>query len=607
MSNSKSITIAVLAFVLTAALAFSAAYSQEEPKEDLTATDAQKKVIPPCKCNGIIQDIISSKDEAALRNLIEDAFSEHCSYENYEKFVADARTALAGGAEVNNKDYLNYAIALARIDQLSALSKDNDIEAGRLYMSVSDKYFNEAIECLDTVGTSTRSKGLAIDNNLLKFLVFKEKFQPQKSDAVFDLIASQIAKYSDDAKANKNELENIFEKLKRLGLSKYAIKLKILYASKVDPETAREVLDELRISADQYFEQNDMKAAANLYEQYMASAPAYYNKEEMGARIMEVGEKYFTAGKYREAKKYYSLYMEKYSDLPPADYCSYKLALSSYYMKDHIKTISQLEGFLEKYKTSAWFDKAFEMLARVYYENLPRDKAIESIQSIIDKYYRKDTGDYARVLMAMLYYGAKNYDSAGDALKKVEPSSSYSYTARMITDDIKEIRKNKTAPAFGTDATETYKVWDPYQSIDVKIVPTVAGSSGEKGAIAITMTEGGQQQIEVNKGAKIQFALQGLVDEDRFNEYTIDKDDQSRLPKMIKEETEKDLLSLRWSVDGGNFADDKETDVKVWQAPKDPGTYKMTVKVDDFGLVRVPNKGVKKDLAKDTVLNIVVK
>jgi tetratricopeptide (TPR) repeat protein len=605
MKNSKLITVAALVFALTAALVLSAAYSQEEPKENATATEAQKKVIPPCKCNGIIQDIVSSKDEAALRNLIEDAFSEPCAYENYEKFVADARTALAGSA-VENKDYLNYAIALARIDQLSALSKDNDIEAGRLYMSVSDKYFNEAIECLDTVGTSTRSKSLAIDNNLLRFIVFKEKFQPQKSDAVFDLIASQIAKYSDDAKANKKELENIFERMKRLGLSKYAIKLKILYASKVDPETAREVLDELKVSADQYFEQNDMKAAANLYEQYMASAPDYYNKEEMGARIMEVGEKYFTAGKYRDAKKYYSIYMEKYSDLPPADYCSYKLALSSYYMKDHIKTISQLESFLEKYKTSAWFDKAFEMLARVYYENLPRDKALENIQSIIDKYYRKDTGDYARVLMAMLYYGAKNYDSAEDVLKKIEPSSSYSYTAQMIMDDIKEIKKNKTAPAFGTDATDTYKVWDPYQGIDVKIVPTVAGSSGEKGAIPIT-TESGVQQIEVNKGAKIQFAIQGLVDEDRFNEYTVDKDDQSRLPKMIREETEKDLLSLRWSVDGGNFTDDKETDAKVWQAPKEPGTYKMTIKVDDFGLVRVPNKGTKKDLTKDTVLNIVVK
>ncbi|MBU1038351.1 MAG: hypothetical protein KJ994_04805 [Candidatus Omnitrophica bacterium] len=577
------------------------------PQEDMTATDEQKKTLPPCKFDGIIQDINAATDAEALRVLIEEAFSETGTYENYEKFIADAQAALAGEPTFNNSDYLNYAMARARIDQLSALSKNNDIEAGRLYMSVNDKYFSEAMNYLDKAGLSTASRGLVIDANLLRFIIFKEKFQPEKSDAIFDLIAGLIAKYSDDAGINKKELENIFERLKKLGFPKHAIKLKIIYASKVDPETARGVLDEIRISADQYFEQNDLKAAANLYEQYMASAPAYYNKEDMAARMMGVAEKYFAAGKYREAKKYYSLYMDRYSDLPPADYCSYRLALASYYMKDNIRTISLLTDFLEKYKTSVWFDKAFEMLAKVYYENLPRDKALESIQSLIDKYYRKDTGDYAQILMAMLYYGAKNYDTAEDRLKKIDPTSSCFYAARMIMDDINEIRKNNAAPAFGDDATETYKIWDPYQGIDVKISPTMAGSSDQKESPVLTEAEDGSLRMEVNKLAKIQFAIQGLVDEDKFNEYTIDKDDQSRLPKMIKEETGKDLLLLRWSVDGGNFADGKETDVKIWQAPNEPGTYKMTVKVDDFGLVRVPNKGVRKDLARDTVINIVVK
>ncbi|MDD2954664.1 MAG: hypothetical protein PHC95_16190 [Parabacteroides sp.] len=605
MRHLKLLTFAgSIIFVLAVSLC-PAGYSQEEPA--VTATDEQKNTLPPCKFNGIIQDISASTDEVLLRDLIETAFSESCVYENYEKFVADAQAALSADPAFNNKDYLYYAMARARLDQLSALSKNNDIEAGRLYMSVNDKYFTEALDSLDKSGSSTKSKSLVIDNNLLKFMIFKEKFQPEKSDAIFDLIAGLIAKYSDDPVANKKELENIFEKLKRLGLPKYAIKLKILYASKVDPETAKEVLEELRISADQYFEQNDMKQAAGLYEQYMASAPAYYNKEDMGAKLMGVGEKYFTAGKYREAKKYYALYMDKYSDLPPADYCSYQLALSSYYMKDNIRAIASLTDFLEKYKTSAWFDKAFEMLSKIYYENLPRDKALESIQSLIDKYYRKDAGDYAQILMAMLYYRAKNYDTAADRLKKIEPSSSCYYVSKAIMDDINEIKKNKTAPAFGTDATESYRIWDPYQGIDIKIVPTMAGSTDGKGAPVLTESGDGSLQMEVNKSAKIQFAIQGLVDEDKFNEYTIDKDDQSRLPKMIREETEKDLLLLRWSVDGGNFADGKESEVKIWQAPSEPGTYKMTVKVDDFGLVRVPNKGVRKDLTKDTVISIVVK
>ncbi len=599
--KSSKFQIIALSFIALVINAPQAAYSQEDAAAPATATEEQKQIIPPCKCNGIIQDINTIKDDKALRDLIENAFDESCVYENYEKFVADAKIASEDPA-FNNKDYLNYAMARARLDQLSELSKNNDIEAGRLYMSVNDKYFGEALEYLDKVSSSTKSKSLAIDNNLLKFIVFKEKFQPEKSDATFDVIAAQLAGYSDIKSANKEELENVFQKLKKLGMPKYAIKIKILYASKVDPETAKEVLEEIRMSADRYFAQGDMKESANLYEQYMLSAPAYFDKEDMGAKIMEIGEKYFAAGKYKDAKKYYSLYMEKYPDLKPADYCSYKLALSCYYMKDNIRTIAQLESFLEKYKNSAWFDKAFETLAKVYYENLPRDKAIESIQSLIDRYYRPDTGDYAKVLMAMLYYTAKNYETAGDKLKDIAPTSSCFYTARMITDDIKEIKNNKSAPTFGTDATETYKVWDPYQGVDVKISPSAGGKE-----LNVITADDGSMQIEVGKGTKVQFALQGMVDEDKFNEYTVDKDDQSRLPKMIKEETEKDLLSLRWSVDGGNFADDKETSIKEWQAPNDPGTYKMTVKVDDFGLVRVPNKGVKKDTTKDTVLNIIVK
>jgi len=250
----------VTAFAFALAMSSgSGVYSQEEE----TATDAQKKVMMPSKINGIIRDIGASTDEGSLRNLIDKALSETFAYEDYEKFAVDAKTA-SGDPSFSNKDYLYYAIARARFDQLSSLSKSNDIETGRLYMSVNDKYFSEAMEYLDKAAASTKSKSLIIDNDLLRFMIFREKFQSQKSDAVFDAIAGLIAKYSDDANINKKKLEDLFEKLKTLELPKYAIKLKILYASKIDPETARGVIDEIRISADRYFEQNNMKEAANL-------------------------------------------------------------------------------------------------------------------------------------------------------------------------------------------------------------------------------------------------------------------------------------------------------------------------------------------------------
>ncbi|MBN2453134.1 MAG: tetratricopeptide repeat protein [Candidatus Omnitrophica bacterium] len=596
MDRQKTILAAILVCIF---LAYSAAAFTQA--EEASVTGAEKRVSPPAKFNSIISQIDGLREDAALRKLIADSFSDCCAFENYDKFVAEGNAALQK-PEFNNKDYLNYAIAKARLDQLSCLSKSNEIEAGRLYMSVNDKYFAEAIEHLDKVPAMTQSKSLVIDNNVLKFIVFREKLQPQKADAMLDAVALQISKYNDDRKICREELARVSEDLNDMGLDKQAIKIRLLYASKVDPKEAQEVVDEIMKSADHHFLQNSMKEASALYEQYIAAAPAYYNKEEMAAKVMEIGEKYYDAGKFKDARKYYESYIEKYGDLPPSDYGSYKLAMTYYNMKDHVRSISQLEGFLEKYKNSVWFDKAFEMLAKVYYENLPRDKAIENLRGLMSKYYRQGAGDYVRVLIAMLYYTAKNYETAEDELKKIEPNSMYAHTSKMIRDDIKNIKDNDAAPTFGSDSTETYKVWDVYQPTDVKVTVTIGSELAP-----MTTADDGTITIEAPKGAKLQMALQGIVDEDRFNEYQLDKEDPSRLPKMLREETEKDLLFLHWASEDGKFTDDNESETKTWQAPNEPGVYKMSVKVDDFGLVRVPNKGVRKDIQKDVNITIIVK
>jgi hypothetical protein len=46
---------------------------------------------------------------------------------------------------------------------------------------------------------------------------------------------------------------------------------------------------------------------------------------------------------------------------------------------------------------------------------------------------------------------------------------------------------------------------------------------------------------------------------------------------------------------------------KIWQAPDQPGQYKFSIRIDDFGLVRLPDKGLKKDPAKELVLVVIVK
>jgi hypothetical protein len=37
-----------------------------------------------------------------------------------------------------------------------------------------------------------------------------------------------------------------------------------------------------------------------------------------------------------------------------------------------------------------------------------------------------------------------------------------------------------------------------------------------------------------------------------------------------------------------------------------PGSYKVTAKTDDFGLVRTPDRGNRKDDAKDLTVTVVV-
>ena len=130
---------------------------------------------------------------------------------------------------------------------------------------------------------------------------------------------------------------------------------------------------------------------------------------------------------------------------------------------------------------------------------------------------------------------------------------------------------------------------------------------GEDKKLEITYTDSGAPQIKVSPGAKIRFTFATLVDEDKFAEYLQDKEDLSRLPKKIKDDTEKDLLSLQWTGDGGKFVDERQTRDKSWQAPDEPGTYKISIVVDDLGLVRIPDKGIRKDPTKEIDLFVIVK
>ena len=101
--------------------------------------------------------------------------------------------------------------------------------------------------------------------------------------------------------------------------------------------------------------------------------------------------------------------------------------------------------------------------------------------------------------------------------------------------------------------------------------------------------------------------MSNLEDVDRFNEYWQDKEDESRLPRKVRDETEKDLIFFTWSgTDSGKFLDDKQTLSRIWQAPQEPGDYVININAGDLALVRPPDTGSRKDTAKTLTIHVAV-
>ncbi len=559
-----------------------------------------------------ISKITAADSEAAALKIAEEAFSKCKVCEDYNRFASAVKKMVTDRPGFKYADALYYTIAKARIDELSCLAEKNDIESGRLYMSVNENYRNEALENLNKVMKNSRSKDLMLDAYLLKFLATKEEFQPQAADAFLDDMASKISTYSDDNTSNKRQLARIANEFTNKGLSDYALKLKVAYARKIDPKLAQEIFEEIRKDGDKSFAQGNVKSASAIYDAYISAGGAYISKDLMGAKVMEIAEKYSGAGKYREAIKYYESFAANYPDSKVIDYCKYKKALCYYNSNNYESAVTSLENFLNEYKNSVWFDRAFESLSRLYFREFPKDKAIAGLQKLADSYYRKNIGDLAYILIALLRYNDKEYNKALDDLKKVYMNSVYSYTADMIIADIKDIKKG-SKPSYSFGSKDKYRYWEPGKAVTVDMVPMEAGdaSAWMKGSgkgpdrkLEVTYTNSGVPQVTVKPGTNIKFALSTLADEDRFAEYLQDREDVSRLPRKVKEEGEKDIISLQWASGGGKFSDERQSRDKVWEAPGEPGSYKVSVLADDLGLVRKPDKGIRKDPTKEVTFII---
>ena len=391
----------------------------EDPKNEAIDTD------------GFIAKIEEAKTWQDASDACSNALSRCKHYEDYENLASAMVKFVSRQKAYKYADVIYYMIASTRIDELSFLTKTNDIESGRIYMAVNEKYHNEALECLDKAAAITKSKDLEIDTYFLRFSIFKEIFQPQKVDAVFNEMVNKMASYSEDSARNLSKVNEMAKKFSDNGTADYAIKLKFAYASKVGPEAARSIAEDIKKDADKYLSEGNSKDALSTYDTYLQLAQEHYDNDAMASSIMDIAEKCFNKNRYKDAIKYYSLYLTKYgASQAIADYASYKLALSYYNDKDYANAVSKFGEFLMAYQNSVWFEKGFEDLCRIYYETLNTDKATESLQKLIDAYPRRDTRDYAYLLIGILNYSKPDYPTAAEVFKKIQkefPKTSYLY------------------------------------------------------------------------------------------------------------------------------------------------------------------------------------
>ena len=547
--------------------------------------------------------IKDAKDCEEALNACRDAIGQCKTYDDYEKIIQQVKELI-----MKRKDYpcvpsLYYAVGKARVDQLLYLTKKNDIESGRIYMSVNEEYYKEALDSLDKAEAAAKSKEILLEAYLLKFLIFKELFQQEKADAIFSEIVNKIASYTGDKAQNLSKLKEMSKKFSDSGMDDYAMKLKFIYASKVDPESANMLAEDIRASADKYLNEDNTKEALSTYDTYIQLADNCYDKDTVAAKIMDIAEKYFDKKRYKDAAKYYSLYLSRYGTSQVADYASYKLALSHYYDRDYTNAISKFRDLLKAYQNSVWFEKGFEALCRIYYETSDTDNAIMYLQKLMDEYPRRDTRDYAYLLTGILYYSKPDYDKALEIFKKMQqdfPGSAYYNAAETLITDVNDIKKG-AAPSYSFGSKDIYRIWEPYTSPSGSVAVSGAEVAEHKDA------KPGDTFVKARPGSKITFTVTGLEDLDRFNEYQQDKEDQSRLPKEIKTGTEKDLVFIAWSSpDSGKFQDDKQSFIRVWQAPDSPGDYAITIAPGDMALVRPPDSGTRKDKIDPLTIHVAV-
>jgi len=124
---------------------------------------------------------------------------------------------------------------------------------------------------------------------------------------------------------------------------------------------------------------------------------------------------------------------------------------------------------------------------------------------------------------------------------------------------------------------KTYKQWDPGTPIKLAAPDKITAQAGKSFSVDVDVT-----------------------DIDHYTVYEMDEEDLSRMPKEIDGGTEEDGYSLLGTFEG------KTSGRLTFTAPKEPGEYTLTIKVDDDAIVRLSERGSRDDKAITVEVKVIV-
>lgn len=184
-----------------------------------------------------------------------------------------------------------------------------------------------------------------------------------------------------------------------------------------------------------HFQQENFADAKTTFERFVATSPA--DKELLADAYNRIGDCLFYNRNYKKAEEYY----EKAASASNAhgDYALWRSALSQGLKKEYKEKINTLKKLIAQHPESSYAPQACYELGRAYIETGESNKAIEAFDQLSKNHPQSDLARRATAEKAMIYNSEGNHDKAIDTYKSIISLYPHSEEAQIAAQDLKNL------------------------------------------------------------------------------------------------------------------------------------------------------------------------